>query len=183
MPELPVMRNEDPHAMVLSGGGALGAYGLGVMKPLFTGQSKSSEHKPINPSIFTGTSIGAVNAALLASEADLDAAVALRAVERFWWEKLAGSKQSGCHKLFRLRGDPASLIDPDCLLKRPVDTLAQYGGDAVFFASDFAKRFAAFITLDLPVLQRSVYLASVSAFIDPSAFIELLRQSVDTQQI
>jgi hypothetical protein len=43
-----------PHAMVLAGGGAFGAYGIGVMKALFSGQSPSTELNRINPRSLPG---------------------------------------------------------------------------------------------------------------------------------
>ena len=47
-------------AIVLQGGGALGAYECGVLKALY-------ESRPgFEPSVITGLSIGAVNAAVLA---------------------------------------------------------------------------------------------------------------------
>ena len=58
------------HAVVLSGGGADGAYEVGVMKALFNGKAPRLPGGPVEPDIFTGTSIGAFNAALLVSQWD-----------------------------------------------------------------------------------------------------------------
>ena len=56
-------------AVILSGGGANGAYEVGVLKALLTGQSPATDFQPLDPDIFTGTSVGAFNAALLVSPA------------------------------------------------------------------------------------------------------------------
>ena len=55
------------NAVILSGGGANGAYEVGVLKALFRGESASTNHRPLKPEIFAGTSIGAFNAALIVS--------------------------------------------------------------------------------------------------------------------
>ena len=42
------------HAMILSGGGANGAYQLGVARALLNGKSPSTAKKTIEPKVFTG---------------------------------------------------------------------------------------------------------------------------------
>jgi predicted acylesterase/phospholipase RssA len=65
-------------AVVLQGGGALGAYELGVLKALY-------EHRPgFRPVVVSGTSTGAVTAAVLGG-ARVDP---ISALERLWREKL-----------------------------------------------------------------------------------------------
>ena len=51
--------NQGRTAVVLSGGGAFGAYEVGVMKALIDGKSPSTGYAPLTPDIFAGTSIGA----------------------------------------------------------------------------------------------------------------------------
>jgi len=66
-------------AIVLQGGGARGAYELGVLKALY-------EHRPgFRPSVVSGTSIGAITAAVLAGAKGNP----IEALERLWREKLA----------------------------------------------------------------------------------------------
>ena len=45
-------------AVVLSGGGAYGAYEVGVMKALLGGEMKGAGYRPLDPEVFTGTSVG-----------------------------------------------------------------------------------------------------------------------------
>ena len=56
------------HAVILSGGGASGAYEVGVLKGLFAGDSPATNYTPLMPDVFAGTSIGAYNASLLVGE-------------------------------------------------------------------------------------------------------------------
>jgi NTE family protein len=52
-------RDAGETALVLSGGGAYGAFSVGVIKALFAGRSPSTGYQPLQPGIFTGTSVGA----------------------------------------------------------------------------------------------------------------------------
>jgi NTE family protein len=68
-------------AVVLQGGGALGAYELGVLKALY-------EHRPgFRPAVVSGTSTGAVTAAVLGGARGDP----IRALERLWRRKLTVS--------------------------------------------------------------------------------------------
>jgi len=62
-------------ALVLQGGGALGAYEYGAIKALYERRSGFS------PSVITGLSIGAVNGAILAGAAD-----PIRTLDKVWRE-------------------------------------------------------------------------------------------------
>ena len=50
-------------ALVLSGGGAYGAFEVGIMKALFAGRSPATRYRPLEAKIFTGTSVGAFHVA------------------------------------------------------------------------------------------------------------------------
>src|SRR5215469_15242844 len=62
-------------ALVLQGGGALGAYEYGAIKALYERRSGFS------PSVITGLSIGAINAAILAGAAD-----PIQTLDKVWRE-------------------------------------------------------------------------------------------------
>ncbi len=72
------LNNDYGTAIILQGGGALGAYELGVLKALY-------ETRPgFKPTIVTGISIGAITAAVLAgAKGD-----PIQALDRLWREKL-----------------------------------------------------------------------------------------------
>ncbi len=72
------LNNDYGTAIVLQGGGALGAYELGVLKALY-------EQRPgFKPSVVTGVSIGAITAAVLAgAKGD-----PIQTLDRLWREKL-----------------------------------------------------------------------------------------------
>ena len=60
---------ESPLALVLSGGGARGAYEVGVLRYIL-GQMTPRLGEQARPSIFSGTSVGAINACAIAAHHD-----------------------------------------------------------------------------------------------------------------
>jgi NTE family protein len=72
------LNNDYKTAIVLQGGGALGAYELGVLKALY------EERPGFKPAVITGVSIGAITTAVLAgAKGD-----PIQALDRLWREKL-----------------------------------------------------------------------------------------------
>ena len=57
---------EPRQAVVLSGGGANGAYEVGVLLALCEGASPATDYVPLSAEIYTGTSVGAYNVAFMA---------------------------------------------------------------------------------------------------------------------
>ena len=89
------------HAIVLSGGGANGAYGLGVMEALL---GKHCTHcRDVEPTVFTGTSVGCFNAAVLASS-DRTGPEAVRRLRELWLDRIA-ERDGRPNGVFRVRGD------------------------------------------------------------------------------
>lgn len=60
------LKGKKKSALVLSGGGALGAYEVGVMDYIFNDLARDY---PFRPDILTGTSVGAINSVFLAANA------------------------------------------------------------------------------------------------------------------
>jgi len=54
---------QSKQAAILSGGGATGAFEVGVLKALIKGMSPATGNQPLSFDIVTGTSVGAFNAA------------------------------------------------------------------------------------------------------------------------
>jgi NTE family protein len=83
-------------ALVLQGGGTLGAYEAGVLKILckyFTGQDKKNDEKGrLLFDVVAGTSIGAMNGAILVSKVleNKSWKIAVEELERFWNDKESG---------------------------------------------------------------------------------------------
>ena len=90
------------HAVVLSGGGANGAYEVGVMEALFTGRWKRGRRGPVSASVFTGTSVGSFNAAAMVSLSSWGWPAAVRELREIWLERVAQT-DGRPNGVFRLR--------------------------------------------------------------------------------
>lgn len=76
------MQEGETVALVLAGGGARGAYEMGALSALLPALDRRGER----PKLIVGTSVGALNAAFLASTAHLPVAEAVAEGERIWRE-------------------------------------------------------------------------------------------------
>src|SRR4051812_32398512 len=95
-------------AMILSGGGAYGAFEVGVLKAL----CGSDATKPLDPGIFTGTSVGSFNAAVMSMQPDAPASATVSLLERLWLERVADSPgDDRGNGVYRLRGNPGRYFD------------------------------------------------------------------------
>ena len=80
------MANDETVGLVLSGGGARGAYEAGVVSILLPELERRGER----PRVILGTSVGAINAAYLAASAHLDAETAVEGLLSHWREIRTG---------------------------------------------------------------------------------------------
>lgn len=93
----------EAHAFVLSGGGANGAYEVGVMEALL---SRRCRHCPeVDPAVFTGTSVGSYNAAAMVSLSAWGCLAAARQLRELWLDQIA-EHDGRPNGVFRLRVDP-----------------------------------------------------------------------------
>lgn len=133
----PPEMNHDVSAVVLSGGGANGAYEVGVLQALLEGASPAIGNKPLNPSVLTGTSIGAFNAAVLAPYLPPSPVKGVEELKRIWLDLIPQDYASTNNHVFRFRADPWDFFSLRLLLRNPllpVRTLAQ---DSIFFIQNF----------------------------------------------
>src|SRR5262252_4250748 len=78
------------HAVVLSGGGANGAYEIGVMEALCSGRAHHGRLEPFTPAVFVGTSVGSYNAAAMVSLSTWGWPAAVRKLRDVWLQRIAG---------------------------------------------------------------------------------------------
>ncbi len=168
-------------AVVLSGGGAKGAYEVGVLLALATGQSPATDFQPLKADIFTGTSVGSYNATILAAELELGPAVAKLA--RIWREQIAGQFLQRCgNGVFEMRSGPLRFLDPGCAL-RPFETFAKAAGDGVFWANYAATRMGQLFTSEAPVPARVAELVDLAAAFSPAPLKDLLDETIDFEAL
>lgn len=168
-------RTIDQHAaVVLSGGGAYAAYEVGVMKALFTGQSPANRNDFLNPGILTGTSAGAVNAAILASYPDVDICALARYLEEVWLNRISASPERCGNGIFRYRGDPLRFLDPQCLTNNPLRLVSEMTRDGVFLAQNFYQHALHFLMTSGNLENRALQFIDVGAFVTSEPVRELL---------
>lgn len=169
-------------AMVLSGGGAYGAFAVGVMKVLFAGRSPSTHYHALNPAIFSGTSVGSFNAAVMAGSPDESSLNGALRLEDIWLNQVAEKPGHCGNGIFRLRGDPEEYVDPECL-RLPVMTAARLAEDSLCVSSYLLSRTANFLVSSQPWRDRLVQLVNIGSFVDVAPYRNLLRQVINEDDI
>lgn len=169
-------------ALVLSGGGAYGAFGIGVMKVLCAGASPATGYNPLHADIFTGTSVGAFNAAVMVDQPDEAGLDRVLNLERVWLNRMADRPEKCGNGIFRLRGNPGDYVNPACL-SQPALVTSRLADDSLAIGSYLLGRTANFLASSAELSNRFLGLINTSSFIDESPFHDLLRQVIDEERI
>ena len=170
-------------ALVLSGGGANGAYEVGVIKALLLGQSPATNYVPLQPRAFTTTSVGAFNAAVLLSHFGGDWSEALNVLEGVWAYLIAAPDSSSRNGVFRYRANPLEVLDAMARLELPMDELARLAGDAAFLARDGVARILALLFTPVQLERRLSQLLDLSAFVSREPNGRLVRQTINFDRL
>jgi len=175
--------NGGKHAVVLSSGGADGAYAIGAMKALFNGESPATGKQPLDPQVFVGSSIGAFNAAFIVAQGERDAASAVANLEQVWLADLAESQQHCGNGGYRLRVNPFTLLNPACFIAHPTQTLTDLASDSAFLTREWLARVRGFTASTDPLAQRSLRLLNLSSFISPAPLFRLIQKAIRFENI
>ena len=166
---------------MLSGGGAKGAYEVGVMKALYSGASPATGFTPLEAQIFTGTSVGAYNAAFMASR-PRRGAEAITELETIWRLRIANTPDGCGNGIFRIRGLPLQGLDIGCL-RRPVEDLIELAKDSTFFANFALVRGMNLITSQAPVRTRVAEIVDLSALFSVAPLDSLVRETISASEL
>jgi NTE family protein len=169
-------------AVVLSGGGAYGAYEVGVLKALLGGEMKGAGYRPLDPHIFTGTSVGSFNASVMVAQGGAPGRLAAERLERIWLDEIAEGPGRCGNGVFRIRANPQRYLDSDCFAD-PSAPAADFGDDAEYLARNFLARGLNFLTTRGSLLKRSLQLVDTSAFISVQPFHEMVSRTIDPEAI
>ena len=164
-------------AVVFSGGGAKGAYAVGVLRAILSGVVPNVDAEPF-PDIYSGTSVGAFNAILMAAYSERSPRFALDRLERVWRRRIASGGGRCGNGVFRLRGLPLEDLDPACLA-RPWRSLAEMAGDSVHLAREGLNRAVRFAASQQPLTGRVLEAVDIEAFFDRRPLERLLRDTCD----
>lgn len=182
LPETPIDPATARSAVVLSGGGAGGAYEVGVMKALYEGRAPSLGGRgPLRADIFTGTSVGSYNAAFVAQYEDPSSA-AIGDLETLWRERIAGTLRNCGNGIYRLRPDPFRYLDPGCL-RDPGRLLSETASDAVFWAGYALAYGRQFLNSRGRLEDRVLASINFGAAISREPLESLLRDTLDLERL
>jgi len=133
-------RRPRQHAVVFSGNGYNAAYEVGVLKAILHGVSPSTKGEQIQPRIYTGTSVGAYNAAFMASRSEQSDVAAAQELEQTW---AAGVGP-------RFRASPFDYLDPRFYWPNPAAPFVDFGKDALHVSRDLMRRVGDFFAAVQP---------------------------------
>jgi predicted acylesterase/phospholipase RssA len=177
------MSNGDKHAVVLSGGGADGAYEVGVLKALFSGKAASTGQVPLDPDIFTGTSIGSLNAAFLVSRWQQHGVASIGDLERVWIERLAEGAQSCGNGGLRFRANPLDLLNPRCYLPNPFRPWLLLAQDGFDLSWNGLQRLVHLWRSDDPLIERVLAMFDLSSFVEREPLEQTVREEIQFENI
>jgi NTE family protein len=168
------------HAVILSGGGANGAYEVGVLKALLTGRCTSVGR--VAPDFFFGTSIGSYNAAFLVSQWEEFGPAAIANLELAWVNRLAGD--DGTNGIYRFRGDPVYFLNPAAYLPNPLRPFLDLAGDSASVAWEAIQRAVYLATPSSETLrERITNLFDFSVFISTAPWHQAIRDTINFSSI
>jgi predicted acylesterase/phospholipase RssA len=176
--------SEDKHAIILSGGGADGAYEVGVLKALFSGMSKSTDNSLIEPSVFSGTSVGAFNAAYLTSHWVKRGPAAISDLEDLWLHQLCATPHMSEYGVFRYRLNPLEVLDPRSYLSNPLRPFSRLANDTVQLGWDGIQRLIQLVvSREASIGERVAALFNLNSFIDRSPLARTIKDHIDFDSI
>lgn len=169
-------------AIVLSGGGAYGAFSVGIMKVLFAGRSPATNYQPLRADLFVGTSVGALNATVMAGQGNENQLDAVQRLQDIWINRIAEAPGTCGNGILRLRGDPTEYLDPNCY-RSPSRLAENFVSDTLSLSGYFLARSANFIASSEPLLDRALTLVNIESFVDSSPYQHLLREVISEENI
>lgn len=171
--------NGGKQAVILSGGGANGAYEIGVMKALFAGKCSATAYQPLDPDIFAGTSVGSYNAAFLVARWGTYGSAAIASLEQTWLDDISSSRQKPHNGVFRIRDDPREFINPQSFLSGSLEPFYHLVNDSASLAWDGLQRVVNLVTAQgTSLLERVVQLFDFSSFVSLEPFRQLINNTI-----
>ena len=153
-------------AIVFSGGGAYGAYEVGVLKAL-------AEKGWAGPEIVSGVSAGALNAAFLVGTEDVDMRRAAQHLEDVWVNRIPGH-------VFQVRGDPRPLLG---FGRGPYSAgAARWVHDVQSLFVNFGRRLVRMGPVS-PFDERLLQLVDLASFISVAPLEQLLHEIIEPKKL
>jgi predicted acylesterase/phospholipase RssA len=174
--------NSTQDAFVLTGSTANAAYEVGIMKRLLSGKWGNYNNPPIDPYCFCGSSVGALNAAAMVSNADLGFEEALDRLERIWLERIAVPSANSSTGVFRLRGDFTQYFNSQ-LATNPLKPLLDIGSDLIHLTRETLQRLTYASSTSGTFADRAVQISEFTEWMDFTPLRQLIRECIDIKKI
>jgi NTE family protein len=182
--DLVMTANHGKQALILSGGGAHGAYEVGVLKALMTGTAPTTGGVPLDPAVLSGTSIGAYTSSLLVSQLELaDPITVVEYLEHVWLDVIPRDDETGHNHMYRFRGDPKDYLNPAYFARHPVGATLQFAGDLRHVTGDSLRRSWRFARGPGGLLERALESVDLSTIITREPFERLLQRTIHFENI
>lgn len=169
-------------AVVLSGGGATGAYETGVLKALCGGKSNATGFQPLDPDIFSGTSIGSFNSAVMVSHGGESARRAVERLEDIWLNTIPRDGSADHNHVFRFRADPLEFLSAE-VTRNPLLPMGALAGDAAFLARNLLNRGVQFFRSKESVERRALEMVDISTLISNEPEVRLIDATIDPGKV
>lgn len=177
---MPTAKNSRPRqAVVLSGGGGFGAFEVGVLRALAEGKCRATLG-PLDADTYSGTSVGAFNAAVMAARS-LDTLRASERLEDLWLRRIAGGLVD--NGVFRLRPNPALVFDPAAVLRQSGRPVIEAATDAVQLAAGAAQRLGRLFLSTQSLHHRLADLLNLESLISVEPLEQLVREALPLADI
>ena len=154
------------------------------MKALFAGLSPATNHEPLAPDIFTGTSVGAYNAAFLVARWDTYGPTAIANLEQIWLDRVSDSAQRRGNGVFRIRVTPREFVNPLCFIPNPLHPFMQLAADSALLAWDGLQRVVnVALEQEAPLLRRFTELFNFTSFVSLEPFTQTVHETIQFADI
>ncbi len=163
---------------VLSDGASRGAYEVGVLQAVLSGHSPSTGYRPIEPVVYTGTSVGAFNAAVMSSQPGTAAWSTANYLATVWRDRLADRLTTCGNGVYRLRGLPLQGLQIGCLL-RPFTTGVTSAVDAAYLSARAVETGVQFVTEGGTLASRLLESVDLTAVFSPFPLAQSIEATID----
>jgi predicted acylesterase/phospholipase RssA len=167
---------------VLSGGGAYAAYEVGVLRALVTGASPATGYQAVDAGIISGTSGGAINAAVIACARWSDARSVVDHLEQIWLSRISEQREDCDSNVLRLRANPLNFLNPQCLRRVP-DFYVSVAADLAYLVAQSIARGQGIVRSSGPLRQRVIEAFDLGTLVTGHPLRRLLTETVDFRAI
>src|SRR5262245_21425202 len=152
------------------------------MKELFNGKAFFIGG-PVEPDIFTGTSIGAFNAALLVSQWDEYGTAAIATLENVWRETMADRLERTGNGGYRFRLNPFDFLNPRNYVPNLLHPMLQLAEDGLYVSWEALRRFVGLVQSTAPLAERVLELFDLTAIVSREPLEQTVHETIQLENI